>query len=84
MDETKNKYKEFTDDMHILYESFCESGFTEDQAILLTNNYVSVLLGLHTFNQRPHKRGMTEAEKQTIREAINKKRAENEKWGKFE
>ena len=34
-----NKYKEFTDEIYILYQSFIESGFTDYQAYELTEAY---------------------------------------------
>ena len=34
-----NKYKEFTDEIYLLYKSFIESGFTDYQAYELTEAY---------------------------------------------
>lgn len=34
-----NKYKEFTDQIYLLYKSFIESGFTDYQAYELTEAY---------------------------------------------
>jgi hypothetical protein len=78
MDESRNKYRDFTDDMRTLYESFCESGFTEEQAIELTGNVMSVSFSLQTLNRRPSKASMTEERRRLLHEAIKKQKEKEE------
>ena len=78
MDESRNKYRDFTDDMRTLCEAFCESGFTEEQAIKLTGNVMSVSFSLQTLNQKPRRVTTTEERRRMLNEVIKKQKEKEE------
>ena len=53
-----NKYKEFTDEIYLLYKSFIESGFTDYQAYELTEAYTRQSIWDSMFD--PKKRSIQE------------------------